>query len=146
MRTKLMSGAATLSLAVAACAVLAAAPAQAALDKPVQTKNGLVSGMPGSAPGVTEFRGIPFGAAPVGPLRWREPQPVANWTGVRDGSKWGDTCIQPSGKARRGVNLATRPAGFAEDVGGLPQPERLHPGHQGRPEAAGDGLGLWRRL
>ncbi len=106
MRTKLMSGAAALSLAVAACAVLAAAPAQAALNKPVQTKNGLVSGIPGSAPGVTEFRGIPFGAPPVGPLRWREPQPVANWTGVRDGSKWGDACIQPSGKARRGVNLA----------------------------------------
>ena len=95
MRTKLMSGAATLSMAAAACALLAAAPAQAALDKPVQTKNGLVSGTPGSAPGVTEFRGIPFGAPPVGPMRWREPQPVANWTGVRDGSKWGDVCMQP---------------------------------------------------
>ena len=98
MRTKLMSGAAT--LAVAACAALAAAPAYAALDKPVQTKNGLVSGIAGSAPGVTEFRGIPFGAAPVGPLRWRAPQPVANWTGVRDGSKWGDACMQPSAKTR----------------------------------------------
>ncbi|MGZ3279826.1 MAG: carboxylesterase family protein, partial [Caulobacteraceae bacterium] len=107
MRTTLMSGAATLSLAVAACALLAAAPAQAALDKPVKTQNGLVSGIPGSAPGVTVFRGIPFGAPPVGPLRWREPQPVANWTGVRDGSKWGDACIQPSAKGRAlGVNLA----------------------------------------
>ncbi|MGZ3370144.1 MAG: carboxylesterase/lipase family protein [Caulobacteraceae bacterium] len=107
MRTTLMSGAATLSLAVAACALLAAAPAQAALDKPVKTQNGLVSGIPGSAPGVTVFRGIPFGAPPVGPLRWREPQPVANWTGVRDGSKWGDACIQPSAKTRAlGVNLA----------------------------------------
>jgi len=78
MRSKLMSGAATLSLAALACATLAAAPAQAALDKPVQTKNGQVSGIKGSAPGVMEFRGIPFAAAPVGPLRWREPQPAAN--------------------------------------------------------------------
>lgn len=107
MRTKLMSGAASLSLAAAACALLAAAPAQAALDKPVKTQNGLVSGIPGSAPGVTEFRGIPFAAPPVGPLRWRAPQPAANWSGVRDGSKWGDACMQPSAKGRAlGVNLA----------------------------------------
>jgi para-nitrobenzyl esterase len=99
MRTKLMNGAATLFLAAAACA-LAAAPANAALDKPVKTQNGLVSGIPGTALGVTLFRGIPFGAPPVGPLRWREPQPVANWTGVRDGSKWGDACMQPSAKTR----------------------------------------------
>ena len=101
-----MSSAAALSLALAGAA-LTAAPAQAALDKPVQTVNGLVSGAPGSAPGVTVFRGIPFAAAPVGPLRWRDPQPAANWSGVRDGSKWGDACIQPSAKTRTlGVNLA----------------------------------------
>jgi hypothetical protein len=123
MRGQLMSGAATLSLALA-CAALTAAPAEAALGKPVETRNGMVKGIPGSAPGVTEFRGIPFGAPPVGPLRWRAPQPVANWKGVR-----GD-----------------RPAGFAEGVGGLPQPERLHARLQGRPEASGDGVGLWRRL
>jgi len=107
MKTKLMSGAATLSLAAAACALLAVAPAQAALDKPVKTQNGLVSGAPGAAPGVTVFRGIPFAAPPVGPLRWKAPQPAANWSGVRDGSKWGDACMQPSAKGRAlGVNLA----------------------------------------
>ncbi len=43
----------------------------------------------------------------MGPLRWKAPQPVANWSGVRDGSKWGDACIQPSAKTRAlGVNLA----------------------------------------
>jgi para-nitrobenzyl esterase len=108
MRTKLMNGAAALSLAALACATLAAAPAQAAFDKPVKTQNGLVSGTPGTAPGVMEFRGIPFAAPPVGPLRWREPQPAANWSGVRDGSKWGDVCMQPTAKGRAlGVNLAT---------------------------------------
>jgi para-nitrobenzyl esterase len=106
MKTTLMSGAATLSLAVAACAVLAAAPAQAALEKPVQTRNGLVSGMPGSAAGVTEFRGIPFAAPPVGPLRWRAPQPAANWTGVRKADHWGDSCMQLSGKRQNRLNQA----------------------------------------
>jgi para-nitrobenzyl esterase len=106
MRTKLMSGAAALALALA-CAALTAAPASAALNGPVKTQNGLVKGTAGAQPGVTVFRGIPFAAAPVGPLRWREPQPAANWSGVRDASKWGDACVQPSAKTRTlGVNLA----------------------------------------
>ena len=93
---------------LAATAMAAAPAAHAALSGPVATKAGLVSGIPGSSPGVTEFRGIPFGAAPVGPLRWRAPQPVAHWAGVRDGSKWGDVCIQQPAPTRSlGVNLAT---------------------------------------
>jgi para-nitrobenzyl esterase len=106
MRAQLMSGAATLSLALA-CAVFAVAPAaQAALDKPVATTDGLVSGTPGTAPGVTEFRGIPFGAPPVGPLRWKAPQPVARWSGVRPGDKYGNVCMQASGKRQNRLNLA----------------------------------------
>jgi para-nitrobenzyl esterase len=96
-------------MALLAATAMAVAPAaHAALNGAVPTKSGLVSGIPGSAPGVTEFRGIPFGAAPVGPLRWRAPQPVAHWSGVRDGSKWGDVCIQQPAPTRSlGVNLAT---------------------------------------
>lgn len=44
---------------------------------------------------ITVFEGIPFASPPVGPLRWRPPQPVANWTGMRDATKPSHPCIQP---------------------------------------------------
>jgi para-nitrobenzyl esterase len=47
-----------------------------------------------SKDGVVAFRGMPFAAPPVGDLRWRAPQPVARWTGVRDASRYGHDCMQ----------------------------------------------------
>lgn len=52
---------------------------------------GLVLGDHGAA-----FRGIPFAQPPVGDLRWREPQPVKPWSGVRDAVKPGPPGAQPS--------------------------------------------------
>ena len=43
---------------------------------------------------VTVFEGIPFAQPPVGPLRWREPQPVAAWSGVRDATTPSHPCMQ----------------------------------------------------
>jgi carboxylesterase type B len=40
--------------------------------------------------GMRVFRGIPYAAPPVGALRWREPQPVTPWGGVRDAREFGD--------------------------------------------------------
>ncbi len=40
------------------------------------------------------FSGIPFAAPPAGMLRWREPQPVAPWKGVRDATKMSSACVQ----------------------------------------------------
>ena len=44
--------------------------------------------------GLVWFKNIPYAAPPVGELRWRPPQPAANWEGVRDASQFGQACPQ----------------------------------------------------
>jgi para-nitrobenzyl esterase len=49
----------------------------------------------GSLQGTTGvFLGIPFAGPPVGALRWREPQGVEAWKGVRDATKVSKACVQ----------------------------------------------------
>src|SRR6185436_3211814 len=83
------------------------------LNKPVRTSSGLVSGVPGKIDGVVAFKGIPFGAPPVGDLRWKPPQPVTPWKGVRAGDKFGPACVQPRQPQRvpnnRAVDLSDSP-------------------------------------
>lgn len=44
--------------------------------------------------GIMVFKGIPFAAPPLGQLRWRPPQPVNKWDGVRDAIVFGLDCAQ----------------------------------------------------
>jgi para-nitrobenzyl esterase len=46
------------------------------------------------ADGVAMFKGIPYAAPPVGPLRWRAPQPVTRWSGARAATNFGSDCMQ----------------------------------------------------
>ena len=48
-----------------------------------KTENGIVLGMQGGNARITVYRGVPYAAPPVGDLRWREPQPAADWEGER---------------------------------------------------------------
>lgn len=46
---------------------------------------------------VASFLGIPYAAPPVGDDRWREPQPVTGWSGVRRATAYGSDCLQVLG-------------------------------------------------
>lgn len=67
-----------------------AASAQAAPT--VTLDSGTIRGT--SKDGESVFLGVPFAAPPVGPLRWKAPQPVAHWSGVRAAEAFGPACIQ----------------------------------------------------
>src|ERR1043166_1600858 len=77
----------------------------AALPDPVKTDAGLIVPAMNSPQDVRVFRGIPFGAPPVGALRWKPTQPPAKWDGVRSGDKFGPVCIQPKGVGRLNVSV-----------------------------------------
>ncbi len=43
---------------------------------------------------VVAYKGIPYAAPPVGQLRWRAPQPVTPWSGIRQATQFGHDCMQ----------------------------------------------------
>jgi len=72
-----------------ACAVASSAPAELAT---VHFANGRAAGL--VVDGVTSFRGLPYATPPVGDLRWRAPQPIRPWRGVRQATTFAPACAQ----------------------------------------------------
>ena len=73
----------------------------------VRVESGALKGA--VAGGVVAFKGIPYAAPPTGRNRWRAPQPVAPWKGVRLAAAYASDCMQlpfPSDAAP----LGTQPA------------------------------------
>ncbi len=73
---------------------LALFAANALASNQVTTSTGVVEGAVVSNSSVRAFKGIPYAAAPVGPLRWKVPQPAPSWTGVRPAIAFGARCMQ----------------------------------------------------
>jgi para-nitrobenzyl esterase len=71
-------------------------PATAPIDQ-ADVTGGTVRGIVDN--GVAAFKGIPFAAPPVGNLRWKAPQPVIPWSGVKQTSAFALPCAQGSGAA-----------------------------------------------
>jgi len=75
---------------------------------PVLTvEGGQVQGVSADLPGVFVFRGIPYAAPPIGALRWKAPQPVVPWDGVRLCDKFGHP----------GYQAVHYPGGYASEWG-----------------------------
>ena len=71
---------------LAVVAMAAAAPAMAQIAQ-ARVTGGTVAGT--VERGLSMFKGVPFAAPPVGPLRWKAPQPVKPWTGTRQTTAFG---------------------------------------------------------
>jgi len=77
----------------------------------IRVEGGLISGV--LADGVRSYKGIPFAAPPTGELRWKAPQPVVAWTGVRECNDFAPECPQAPYPA--GSMYASAPQKQSED-------------------------------
>src|SRR6185437_13219478 len=118
-----------LSIALAHAAVASAA---------VRTQQGLVQGV--EQRGMAVYRGVPFAAPPVGPLRWRPPQPPIPWKGVLAANAFKLRCMQVGSNGP--ASAADEP--MSEDClylniwsPALPTPDAQPPAQGSRDQAAG---------
>jgi para-nitrobenzyl esterase len=81
-----------LVIAIAALSAMLPRLSAAAGVAPVRTQSGWIQGR--MEDGLTLYRGVPFAAPPVGPLRWRAPQAPAPWSGVRKADRFAPICMQ----------------------------------------------------
>ncbi|MEZ4898918.1 MAG: carboxylesterase family protein [Saprospiraceae bacterium] len=66
-----------------------------ALLEPVTVTGGQITGSKIEGTDIVTYKGIPFAAPPVGPNRWRAPQPVVAWKGVKKCLEFGPSPVQP---------------------------------------------------
>jgi len=126
----------------------------------VQVQGGRLAMATPDVRGVRCFKGIPYAAPPVGPLRWRPPAPVPSWNGVRPTDAFGANAMQgvvfsdidlyadpssslkvstwtaeasPSFFTRRASRGSEYSWSVSPDVGGRTRIE--HPGHKSAPSA-----------
>ena len=109
---------------LSSCAAMAGAslwivPLASAQVKDVDVTGGKVSALSPTAS--SHSRAIPFAAPPVGALRWKAPQPVKPWTGVKQAFEYSASCMQDP-------NFREDLRHVRADQRRLPLPQRLDAG------------------
>jgi para-nitrobenzyl esterase len=87
-------------------------PATRAAREIVDVAAGQLSGS--REDGLRVFKGIPFARPPVGPLRWRAPEQLPRWDGVREATAFGPACFQPQPQLSN-IYTAAAPLPMSED-------------------------------
>src|SRR4030095_10208233 len=87
----------SLCAAMVAASLWAVPPASGQV-RDVDVTGGKVSGVVAS--GIVSSKGIPFAAPPVVARRWKAPQPVKAWTGVKQATEYGPSCMQDQNFAK----------------------------------------------
>jgi para-nitrobenzyl esterase len=102
--------------ALAAAVVVTTAYVNAMVPEQVHIDSGMVAGTASGQPTVRVFKGIPFAAPPLGENRWKAPQPVAKWDGVRKADAFGAPCAAgaPGGRGGGGGRGAAAPGAAAQ--------------------------------
>ena len=80
--------------AIAIAVMALALPTPTSAQSPIRIAAGLVSGTDSGTAGVRAYLGIPYAAPPVGPNRWKAPQPASKWDGVKAATAFGARCAQ----------------------------------------------------
>ena len=83
-----------LALLLGLCSTIPLMAAPPLRTSQIRTSKGVLEGVISKDGKVRTFKGIPYAAPPVGPLRWKPPQPAPAWTGVREAFEYGARCMQ----------------------------------------------------
>jgi len=96
------------TLLTLSCLALATPAMAQSVDAPAGKLKGA------SANGINAFKGIPYALPPVKSRRWQPPVPQPKWNGVREATKFGAACIQPTSKTPS-IYSPTTPLTTSED-------------------------------
>ena len=77
---------------IIAAAIVAASCSGHSTPGIVKVEGGTIKGIVSDTMSV--YKGIPFAAPPVGDLRWKAPQPVIPWEGIREATEFGPSPMQ----------------------------------------------------
>ena len=83
---------AIIAMTMAVCCFSACTQKAEDVTLQVKTQYGVLEGI--EEDGVKKFLGVPFAQAPVGELRWKAPQPVQAWEGIREAKSFSDDPMQ----------------------------------------------------